>query len=103
MKRGATGVLLDQFPYARMGCGPRTMVVLPGVDDAMFSGRYPPSAAWALYWYFSRFVDDYTVYVVSRPCGLPEGYAIADMATGTRRCWPTSSVPPTSSASRWAG
>lgn len=80
MKWGATGALLDQFPYARVGCGPRTMVVLPGVDDAMFSGRYPSGAAWTLYWYFSRFVDDHTVYVVSRPRGLPEGYAIADMA-----------------------
>lgn len=82
MERVATGELLGEFPYARVGRGPRTVVVIPGVDDAMFSGRYPTGIAWSFYWHFSRFVGDHTVYLVSRPRSLSEGHTIADMADG---------------------
>lgn len=75
-----TGKLRGRFPYARVGSGPRTLVVFPGLDDAMFDGTYPPGAGAAFWWYFSRYVDTHTVYVVSRPRGLPEGHAIGDMA-----------------------
>lgn len=46
MMHAETGTLLDRFPYARAGRGPRTLVVLPGVGDAMFDGRYQPGAGW---------------------------------------------------------
>ena len=78
----SSGEFLDRFPYARVGDGPETLVVVPGIDDAMFSGRYPLPVCAALYWYFSGYVDDYTVYLVSRPRHLPEGCDIDDMADG---------------------
>lgn len=68
-----SGELLDRSPYVRVGDGPRTLVVIPGLDDAMFDGRYPAGSGWAFYWYFSRFVDEFTVYVVSRPRRLDRG------------------------------
>jgi len=78
MSTPATGQLLDSFPYVRIGDGERQLVVIPGFGDAMFGGRYPPAAAWALQGYFHRFTDAYTVHVISRPRGLAENYRIDD-------------------------
>ena len=78
MPTPATGFLLDSFPYVRLGDGHKQLVVIPGFGDSMFSGRYPPPAAWALQSYFHRFTDEYTVHLISRPRGLPENYAIDD-------------------------
>ncbi|WP_254543578.1 alpha/beta fold hydrolase [Halomarina pelagica] len=75
-----TGDLLGRFPYVRVGSESERLVVFPGVGDAMFDGDYPPPSGWALRTYFRRFVDDYAVYVVSRPRGLPAGQRIEDMA-----------------------
>ena len=80
MSTPATGQLLDSFPYVRVGDGNKQLVVIPGFGDAMFGGRYPPAAAWALQGYFHRFTDAYTIHVVSRPRGLPANYSI-DNAT----------------------
>lgn len=82
MRSVETGRLCDRFPYVRVGKGSRPLVVVPGVDDAMFSGRYPIALGWMLRGYFSRFVGDRAVYVISRPRGLPEEHTIADMADG---------------------
>lgn len=81
MKRVETGTIRDHS-YARAGTGSKPLVVVPGIDDAMFSGRYPKSVAWMLYWYFSSFRDDRAVYVVSRPRGLESDCDIGDMADG---------------------
>jgi len=78
MSTPATGHLLDSFPYVRIGDGDKQLVVIPGFGDAMFGGRYPPAAAWALQGYFHRFTDEYTVHVISRPRGIPENYQIDD-------------------------
>ena len=74
------GSLLDGLPYVRVGTGSRCLVVFPGLEDTMFSGRYPPGSGCVLRWYFVHLLGDYTVYLVSRQRGLPEGYSIADMA-----------------------
>lgn len=48
MTSSDTGYILDRFPYARAGTGPRTLVVFPGLGDAMFTDwravAYPPMA-----------------------------------------------------------
>lgn len=80
MTRGETGKLLDEFPYVRVGDGPGTLVVLPGVTDPLFDGNYPRIALPSVRGYFHRFVGDYTVYVVNRPRGLEAGKTIRDMA-----------------------
>lgn len=48
----------------------------------MFPGRYTVGMGWVAYSYFARFVDDYSVYVISRPRSLSHGATIADMADG---------------------
>lgn len=78
--RTPTGHLLDRFPYVRAGTGERTLAVLPGFGDAMFDGTYPPGTSWPLRWYFRQFVDDYAVYVLSRPRSLPADATIPEMA-----------------------
>jgi pimeloyl-ACP methyl ester carboxylesterase len=35
-----------------------------------------------MYWYFSEFVDEFTVYVVSRPRHLPDDHGVDEMADG---------------------
>ncbi len=80
MVRGETGRLLEEFPYVRVGDGPRTLVFLPGVTDPLFDGTYPRVAAHLFRRYYHRFVDAYTVYVISRPRGLEAGKTIRDMA-----------------------
>ncbi|WP_265111783.1 alpha/beta fold hydrolase [Halosolutus halophilus] len=72
--RSETGDLTGGHPYAAVGNGPRALVVLPGLGDAMFTGVYPPFAGWALAPYFARYLDEYRVYLCSRPRGLPSGY-----------------------------
>ncbi len=78
--RPETGALVGEYPYVKAGDGPETLVVIPGIDDALFSGEYGRLGGAAIAYGFRRFLEDYTVYVVSRPRGLPEGSAIADMA-----------------------
>lgn len=73
-----TSHLLDSFPYIRVGDGDKQLVVIPGFGDAMFGGRYPPAAAWALQSYFHRLTDEYTIHLISRPRSLPENYTIDD-------------------------
>lgn len=75
-----TGRLLEEFPYVRVGNGPRTLVFVPGVTDPLFDGNYTRTTARYLRRYYHRFVDRYTVYVISRPRGLEPGKTIRDMA-----------------------
>ncbi|MEM4781430.1 MAG: alpha/beta hydrolase [Halalkalicoccus sp.] len=80
MSSGETGRLLGEFPYVRVGDGPRPLVFLPGVTDPLFDGRYSPLVARYLRQYYHRFVGEYTVFVISRPRGLEPGKTIRDMA-----------------------
>lgn len=82
---GETGHLQGEFPYVRVGDGSRTLVVLPGATDPLFDGEYRRSGALLLRRYYHRFVDDYTVYVVSRPRGLAAGTTVRDMADAYAR------------------
>lgn len=77
---GETGELLGEYPYVRFGDGPRTLLVIPGVGDALFDGEFPPWAPWAFGRFYHRFTDSHTIYRVSRPRGLPRGSSISDMA-----------------------
>lgn len=74
------GTLPGEFPSVRVGDGPRTLVVIPGFGDAMFSGRYPPTTEPVLVTYFGRYLDGHSVTLVSRPRGLSENYSIEKSA-----------------------
>jgi pimeloyl-ACP methyl ester carboxylesterase len=65
-------------PFNRIGGGPRTLVVFQGLlfENKPLSG---PLAGFMLGMY--RFLgDEYTVYVMMRRAGLPQGYTMSDMA-----------------------
>jgi pimeloyl-ACP methyl ester carboxylesterase len=72
-----SGHLVGGLPFVRFGDGPRTLVVFPPINDALQDVTYG-ARFWR--WYFRRFADDYTVYLVSRKRGLPSGYTTRDMA-----------------------
>jgi len=78
MTAPATGHFLDAFPYVRVGSGDKRLVVIPGFGDSMFGGWYPPTVQPVVGSYFHRFTDAYTIYLISRPRGLPENYTIDD-------------------------
>lgn len=71
-----SGMLAGRFPYTSVGSGSRSLVVLPGVGDAMHPGPHPPGSTVVGRTYFRRLRRDRTVFVVSRPRGLPEDFDI---------------------------
>jgi pimeloyl-ACP methyl ester carboxylesterase len=62
------GVLDGGLRMCRFGHGDETLVVIPGIDDALHDFRWVPRM-WA--WYFRPLAEaGYTVVVLSRPLGL---------------------------------
>ena len=79
-QRFDTGQFDGQYPYVRVGHGPGTLLVIPGIGDAMFDGEYGRTDAVKTAATFRRFLGDYTVYLVSRPRGLEDRQSIGAMA-----------------------
>lgn len=76
-----TGQLAGTYPYVRLGNGPKTLLVIPGLSDAMFDGTYGRSDALLYRRAFRHALENgYAVYVVSRPRGLGDNQSIAAMA-----------------------
>ncbi|GAB3028115.1 alpha/beta fold hydrolase [Natronobiforma cellulositropha] len=75
-----TGWLAGRHPYVRVGDGPKSLLVISGLSDAMFDGSYGRLDAAMVRYSFRRFLEEYTVYVVSRPRGLPDGTTIGELA-----------------------
>lgn len=71
------GAFADGIPYLRFGSGPKTMLFLAGGP-----GNLVPSGVGASG--FTRgmraFTEEYTIYLVTRKLGLPEGYTTKDMS-----------------------
>lgn len=80
-----TGTLPGGHPYVRAGKGPRRLVVFPGVDDAMWEGRYPVTAGAVVGCYYSAYLAAHAVLVVSRPRGLPDDYDVQAAAAAYAR------------------
>ena len=76
----ARGHLAGTYPYVRVGDGPKPLLVIPGIGDAMFDGQYGRAGELLARRQFSRFTDEYTVFLVSRPRGLDEDATIDTMA-----------------------
>ncbi len=72
-----SGNLTGGLPFVRFGEGPRKLVVFPPINDSLQD--VTPGARF-FRWYFRRFADEYTVYLVSRRRGLPPGCTTRDMA-----------------------
>ena len=74
----ASGVSRNGLPYNRLGGGPRTLVVFQGL---VFDNEPPTGLSARMMLGTYRFLEDeYTIYIVSRKAGLPDGYAMKDMA-----------------------
>ncbi|ADB60913.1 alpha/beta hydrolase fold protein [Haloterrigena turkmenica DSM 5511] len=84
-RRFDTGQFDDRYPYVRVGHGPETLLVIPGIGDAMFDGEYGRTDAVTTAATFRRFLADYTVYLVSRPRGLEDRRSIDAMARDYER------------------
>jgi len=73
-----TGYSQNDLPYVRMGNSSRKLVVFGGLD---FDHK-PPSGFMLRMTSnnFKQLARDFTVYMVSRKAGLPEGYSLRDMS-----------------------
>jgi pimeloyl-ACP methyl ester carboxylesterase len=78
------GVLGDGLPFVRLGSGRRTMVIFPGLADA---GWDVTSPKWDFASQFSQLASKFTLYVISRRRGLPQGYTTRDMAADYARAF----------------
>jgi pimeloyl-ACP methyl ester carboxylesterase len=76
------GLFEDRLPYYRFGSGTDPLVVVPGLSDAMRRGEPNRAVGEALARRYRAYTDDYTVWVVSRPSGLPAGSSTRDLAGG---------------------
>lgn len=75
--RPESGHLAGELPFIRFGEGPRTLVIFPPINDSL---QDVTDGARLLRWYYRRFAEDYTVYLVSRKRRLASGYTTRDMA-----------------------
>ncbi|WP_435318521.1 alpha/beta fold hydrolase [Haloarchaeobius sp. TZWSO28] len=76
-----TGTLANH-PAVSTGDGPRTLLVIPGLNDPLHtvgdSWWFPRLMAL----YLQRYADTHTVYMVSRPHGIPADATVESMARG---------------------
>ncbi len=71
------GYTRNGLAYNRFGSGSRPLIVFQGL---VFENK-PTSERMARFFSGYSFLDtDYTIYVVGRKSGLPQGYSLADMA-----------------------
>lgn len=72
------GYSKNGLPYARIGSGPRNLVIFDGLDFA----HKPPSGLMLRMTasMFKNFANDFAVYMVRRKPGLPADYSIQDMS-----------------------
>ena len=73
-----TGYSKNGLPYARIGSGPRNLVIIDGLDFA----HKPPSGLMLRMTtsLFKNFAKDFTVYMVRRKPDLPADYSMQDMS-----------------------
>lgn len=74
VRRAVPGRFSGGLPYARVGSGPRALVVFDGLGA---DNTVSPMMARMMYGFLG---EAYTVYLVTRRQGLPQGFTLADMA-----------------------
>jgi pimeloyl-ACP methyl ester carboxylesterase len=85
-----SGHLVGELPFIRFGGGSRTLVIFPPINDSL---RQVTNGTQFLPWYYRRFADEYTVYLISRKRRLPSGYTTRDMAGDYARAFERSIGP----------
>lgn len=76
-KNGSVAVGDTDMYYVAFGEGRKTLVVLPGLSDGLWTVN---GKAWLLAGSYKSFFKDYTVYMFSRKNNLPKEYSIKEMA-----------------------
>lgn len=69
-----------EMRYFSFGSGPKTMVIIPGLDVTSVT-----NVAGLVSNQYSDFHEDYTVYVIDRRTNLPDPYSIEQMADDTAK------------------
>jgi pimeloyl-ACP methyl ester carboxylesterase len=75
--RAASGAFCNGLPYNRLGQGPRDLIVFQGL---VFENKPMPGLMARLSSGYQFLLKEYTVYLVVRKPGLPEGYTLKDMS-----------------------
>jgi pimeloyl-ACP methyl ester carboxylesterase len=72
-------------PYVAVGDGPRTLLVIPGLNDPICRVTDARWFSLLVATYCNRYAGRHTVAMVSRPEGLPEGVSTRELAEGYAR------------------
>lgn len=76
-KNGSLPLDGTTMDYIRFGTGTKTLIMLPGLGDAL---RTTKGTALPMAVLYRMFASDFTVYAFSRKSDLPQGYTTRDMA-----------------------
>ncbi len=77
LPRAQTGLMLGEFPFARVGTGSRSLVVFPGIMDALQDVTGNPRF---IAWFCQAMTFSHTVFWIGRRRGLPHDHSTRDMA-----------------------
>lgn len=77
-KNGSVKIDNTEMYYVSFGHGSKNLIVLPGLSDGLLTVK---GKALLLAGSYTKYFNDYTVYMFSRKNDMPEGYSIRDMAT----------------------
>lgn len=76
-KNGSVKIDNTEMYYVSFGHGSKNLIVLPGLSDGLLTVK---GKALLLAGAYTKYFNDYTVYMFSRKNDMPEGYSIRDMA-----------------------
>jgi pimeloyl-ACP methyl ester carboxylesterase len=73
----AAGYFRSGLPYNRSGSGPRSLAIFQGLS---FTNEPLPSRMMVRFVGYRFLEEDYTIYIVTRKPGLPDGYSMQNMS-----------------------
>ncbi len=76
-KNGSIKIDNTDMDYVSFGHGSKNFIIMPGLSDGLLTVK---GKALLLAGAYTKFFNDYTVYIFSRKNDMPEGYSIRDMA-----------------------
>ena len=76
-KNGSVKIDNTDMDYVSFGHGSKNFIIMPGLSDGLLTVK---GKALLLAGSYTKYFNDYTVYMFSRKKDMPEGYSIRDMA-----------------------
>ena len=77
--KAIAGYFRSGLPYNRVGHGPRPLVIFQGLLQVE-NKPLPSSMTWLYSRYYKYLGEDFTIYIVLRKPGMPDGYSMQNMA-----------------------